>query len=52
MILNLDGKVDGVDYAMIDAGFALQGTASPRIGWLWGDFSYDGVINGARLWAD
>ena len=37
---NLDGKVDGRDYAQIDAGYLSGG-----YGWYNGDFNYDGVIN-------
>ena len=39
---NLDGKVDGSDYARIDNGALHQLT-----GWYNGDFNYDGVINGS-----
>jgi autotransporter-associated beta strand protein len=39
---NLDGKVDGSDYARIDNG-SLMGLT----GWYNGDFNYDGVINGS-----
>ena len=39
---NLDGKVDGSDYSLIDNGY-LQGLT----GWQNGDFNYDGVINGS-----
>ena len=39
---NLDGKVDGSDYARIDNGALLHLT-----GWYNGDFNYDGVINGS-----
>jgi len=42
---NLDGKVDSMDFALLDAGFAgttqLDGTA----GWFFGDFNYNGVID-------
>jgi fibronectin-binding autotransporter adhesin len=41
---NLDGKVDGSDYARIDAGYLSHGT---RTGWGNGDFNYDGVIDGS-----
>jgi hypothetical protein len=44
---NLDGKVDGSDYSLIDAGYASQGTASPLTGWYNGDFNYDGTIDGS-----
>ena len=39
---NLDGKVDGSDYALIDAGFLSGGTLT---GWYDGDFNYDGVVD-------
>ena len=38
---NLDGKVNGSDYALIDNGFNTH-----QSGWLNGDFNYDGVVNG------
>ncbi len=37
---NLDGKIDGDDYFMIDAGIA-----GHKTGYANGDFNYDGVIN-------
>jgi hypothetical protein len=39
---NLDGKVDGSDYSLIDNGFVRHST-----GWLNGDFNYDGSVNGS-----
>jgi uncharacterized repeat protein (TIGR03803 family) len=39
---NLDGKVDGSDYSLIDSGFLTAAT-----GWINGDFNYDGVVNGS-----
>jgi hypothetical protein len=39
---NLDGKVDGSDYSLIDNGYLNSLT-----GWFNGDFNYDGVINGS-----
>jgi hypothetical protein len=39
---NLDGKVDGSDYSLIDNGYLTQST-----GWYNGDFNYDGVVNGS-----
>jgi hypothetical protein len=39
---NLDGQVDGSDYARIDSGYLNQLT-----GWYNGDFNYDGVVNGS-----
>jgi uncharacterized repeat protein (TIGR03803 family) len=41
---NLDGKVDGSDYSLIDAGYLSQGALT---GWFYGDFNYDGVIDGS-----
>ena len=41
---NLDGKIDGSDYSLIDNA-SLQ-TSAPT-GWYNGDFNYDGVINGS-----
>jgi fibronectin-binding autotransporter adhesin len=47
---NLDGKVDGSDYSLLDAGYAsnkpgFNGTV--LTGWYNGDFNYDGVIDGS-----
>ena len=39
---NLDGRVDGADYALIDAGYATATT-----GWFNGDFNYDSKIDGS-----
>jgi hypothetical protein len=39
---NLDGKVDGADYSLIDAGFASGGALT---GWADGDFNYDGTVD-------
>jgi fibronectin-binding autotransporter adhesin len=53
---NLDGKVDGSDYARIDAAYLADqeylaansgGTALPATGWFNGDFNYDGVVDGS-----
>jgi T5SS/PEP-CTERM-associated repeat protein len=44
---NLDGKVDGSDYSLIDNGYLSQRTADPLSGWFNGDFNYDGVIDGS-----
>ena len=44
---NLDGVVDGQDYAAIDAGYLSQGTATPLTGWENGDFNGDGVVDGS-----
>ena len=41
---NLDGKVDGQDYALIDAGYLSGGSLT---GWYNGDFNYDGLIDGS-----
>jgi fibronectin-binding autotransporter adhesin len=41
---NLDGKVDGSDYSLIDAGYGSKGSLT---GWYNGDFNYDGVIDGS-----
>ena len=39
---NLDGKVDGSDFARLDSGYL-----NALTGWYNGDFNYDGVINGS-----
>jgi hypothetical protein len=39
---NLDGKVDGTDYSLIDTGFNGKLT-----GWRNGDFNYDGGVDGS-----
>ncbi len=39
---NLDGKVDGSDYTLIDNGFNQKLT-----GWYNGDFNYDGKVDGS-----
>ncbi len=39
---NLDGVVDGSDYALIDTGFTSGGTLS---GWVFGDYDYSGVVD-------
>jgi autotransporter-associated beta strand protein len=39
---NLDGKVDGSDYSLIDNGYLNHLT-----GWQNGDFNYDGVVDGS-----
>ena len=45
---NLDGKVDGSDYSLIDYGY-LSDLSSPLAltGWANGDFNYDGNVNGS-----
>jgi autotransporter-associated beta strand protein len=45
---NLDGKVDGTDYARLDAAYLADKTnPTASTGWYNGDFNYDGVINGS-----
>ena len=45
---NLDGKVDGSDYSLIDNGYAVdKATPGTLTGWYNGDFNYDGVIDGS-----
>jgi hypothetical protein len=49
---NLDGKVDGTDYSLIDASYLsedfVNGVATnPISGWYNGDFNYDGVVDGS-----
>ena len=44
---NLDGKVDGQDYARVDAGYAARGSATPLTGWFNGDFNDDGTADGS-----
>jgi hypothetical protein len=39
---NLDGRVNGADYTLIDNGFLNR-----LSGWYNGDFNYDGVVNGS-----
>jgi hypothetical protein len=39
---NLDGKVDGSDYSLIDNGYLKH-----LAGWYNGDFNYDGIVNGS-----
>jgi hypothetical protein len=41
---NLDGKVDGSDYSLIDAGYESDGALT---GWFNGDFNYDGTVDGS-----
>ena len=41
---NLDGTVDGADYARIDAGYNAGGSLT---GWYNGDFNYDGRVDGS-----
>jgi autotransporter-associated beta strand protein len=45
---NLDGKVDGSDYSVIDNAYlADQTNPAEYTGWSNGDFNYDGVIDGS-----
>jgi hypothetical protein len=46
---NLDGKVDGSDYSLIDNAYLYNKMhpSTPLTGWFNGDFNYDGVINGS-----
>jgi hypothetical protein len=45
---NLDGKIDGSDYSLIDAGYlADKATAGSATGWYHGDFNYDGTVDGS-----
>ncbi len=46
---NLDGRVDGSDYANIDSAFNFNKThlTNPLTGWFNGDFNYDGAIDGS-----
>ncbi len=41
---NLDGIVDGSDYALIDTGFTSGGTLT---GWVFGDYDYNGIVDGS-----
>jgi hypothetical protein len=40
--VNLDGVVNGSDFAILAANFA-----KPVIGWDKGDINYDGIVNGS-----
>jgi autotransporter-associated beta strand protein len=45
---NLDGKVDGSDYSLIDSSYATEKSTGQSIsGWYNGDFNYDGVVDGS-----
>jgi fibronectin-binding autotransporter adhesin len=50
---NLDGKVDGSDYSLIDNAYEMEGwvngveTNAQITGWYNGDFNYDGNVNGS-----
>jgi hypothetical protein len=49
---NLDGKVDGSDYSIIDntylhENFSNGVATTPISGWYNGDFNYDGVVDGS-----
>ncbi len=41
---NLDGVVDGNDFALIDTGFGAGGALN---GWVFGDFDYSGTVDGS-----
>ncbi len=41
---NLDGVVDGSDYALLDTGFGSNGMFT---GWVFGDYDYSGVVDGS-----
>ncbi len=41
---NLDGQVDGSDYALIDTGFTSMGSLG---GWVFGDYDYSGTVDGS-----
>ncbi len=41
---NLDGVVDGSDYALIDTGFTSGGALG---GWVFGDYDYSGTVDGS-----
>jgi len=43
---DFNGKVDGADYARIDAKYAQQGSGNIG-GWFNGDLDYNGKIDGA-----
>jgi autotransporter-associated beta strand protein len=46
--VNLDGAVDGSDYAVVDNSFETEKSAGTHIsGWGNGDFNYDGVVDGS-----
>jgi hypothetical protein len=45
---NLDGKVDGSDYSLLDSAFLADASKPNTVtGWYNGDFNYDGTINGS-----
>src|SRR5213075_2210795 len=44
---DFNGKVDGADYARIDAKFNLQATQGNIGGWFKGDFDGNGKVDGA-----
>jgi fibronectin-binding autotransporter adhesin len=43
---DLNGVVNGADYAQIDTGYGSRNNPTPLSGWSSGDFNYDGVIDG------
>jgi autotransporter-associated beta strand protein len=49
---NLDGAVDGSDYAIVDSTYLSENFSNgvphnPVGGWYFGDFNYDGVVDGS-----
>jgi hypothetical protein len=45
---NLDGKVDGSDYSLIDGTYTSERGANVSLsGWAMGDFNFDGVVDGS-----
>jgi len=45
---DFNGKVDGADYARVDATFNQETTTQSNIGgWFNGDFDYNGKVDGA-----
>ena len=45
---NLDGKVDGSDYSLVDNAYLNErSTGLPSSGWYNGDFNFDGVVDGS-----
>jgi hypothetical protein len=45
--INLDGKIDGDDYALLDRSFAKGTFATSGANWTDGDFNYDGKVDSA-----
>jgi endonuclease/exonuclease/phosphatase family metal-dependent hydrolase len=45
---NLDGKVDGSDYSLLDSAYSANRLSPGKYtGWFNGDFNYDGVVDGS-----